>query len=132
MLSHVYLGTNDFEKALEFYRPLMSLLNLCERFCDAQRQWVAWEVAPGVRPLFVVGRPYDGRPASAGNGFMVALLASDRRTVDAVHAVALQQGGVDEGAPGLRPEYHSNYYGAYFRDLDGNKLCVVTHSPEIE
>jgi len=80
----------------------------------------------------VVGRPYDGRPASAGNGSMVALLASDRRTVDAVHAVAQQQGGVDEGAPGLRPEYHSNYYGAYFRDLDGKKLCVVTHSPEIE
>jgi len=128
MLSHVFLGTNQFENALAFYRPLMALLGLCERFCDRSRPWVGWETAPGVRPLFVLGRPYDGGPASPGNGQMVALLAPSRAVVDEVHARALQLGGADEGAPGLRPEYHAHYYGAYFRDPDGNKLCVVCHT----
>lgn len=129
MLSHVFLGTNQFESALAFYRPVMELLGLHERFCDPNRPWVGWEIAPGVRPLFVLGRPYDGGAAAPGNGQMVALLAPSRAVVDEVHARALQLGGTDEGAPGLRPEYHAHYYGAYFRDPDGNKLCVVCHTP---
>jgi lactoylglutathione lyase len=59
---------------------------------------------------------------------MVAFLASDRAQVDAAYRTALAHGGIDEGAPGLRPEYHANYYGAYFRDTEGNKLCVACHS----
>ena len=59
----------------------------------------------------------------------VGMLAADRATVDAVHALALRHGGSCEGPPGLRPEYHANYYGAYFRDPDGNKLCVCCHEP---
>ena len=55
--------------------------------------------------------------------------AADRATVDAVHAAALAAGGTDEGGPGLRPHYHADYYGAYVRDLDGHKLCVVCHRP---
>lgn len=102
MLSHVYLGTNDFEKALAFYRPLMHLLNLHERFCDFQRPWAAWETAPGVRPLFVIGRPYDQQSATVGNGQMVALSATSRSIVDAAHAIALRYGGADEGATELR------------------------------
>ena len=58
---------------------------------------------------------------------MTAFLANDREAVDAAYAVALANGGTSEGPPGLRPEYHQNYYGAYFRDPDGNKLCVVCH-----
>jgi len=58
------------------------------------------------------------------------LLAPDRKTVDACHALALAHGASCEGSPGLRPQYHPNYYGAYFRDLDGNKLCVCSHQPE--
>jgi lactoylglutathione lyase len=58
---------------------------------------------------------------------MVALLAASRAQVNAAHATALAQGGRCEGRPGLRPEYHANYYGAYFRDPDGNKLCVACH-----
>ncbi len=61
---------------------------------------------------------------------MIALLAPKRSAVDACHAAAMEQGGADEGRPGLRPHYHSNYYGAYFRDLDGNKICIVCHQPE--
>jgi hypothetical protein len=61
---------------------------------------------------------------------MIALLAPDRAAVDRCHAVALAHGGSSEGAPGLRPHYHANYYGGYFRDPAGNKLCVCCHQPE--
>ena len=62
---------------------------------------------------------------------MAALLADSRSLVDRAHAIALAHGGHCDGPPGLRPEYHENYYGAYFRDPDGNKLCVACHSPEM-
>ena len=80
--------------------------------------------------MLLIGRPNDGAPASPGNGQMIALLAPSRATVDACHAAAVANGGLDEGAPGLRPQYHPNYYGADFRDPDGNKLCVCRHEPE--
>jgi catechol 2,3-dioxygenase-like lactoylglutathione lyase family enzyme len=60
----------------------------------------------------------------------IAFLAESRAAVDSVYAVALVNGGSSEGAPGLRPEYHEHYYGAYFRDPDGNKLCVACHLPQ--
>ncbi len=63
---------------------------------------------------------------------MVALLAPSRDAVDRVYEVALAHGGLSEGAPGLRPEYHANYYGTYFRDVDGNKICVCCHDPIVE
>ena len=68
------------------------------------------------------------RNATAGNGSTVAFDAPSRAAVDAFHAAALEGGGTDEGAPGLRLLYHPNYYGAYVRDLDGNKLCAVCHA----
>jgi lactoylglutathione lyase len=61
---------------------------------------------------------------------MVAFLAKNRAVVDTVYAVALANGGSSEGAPGLRPEYHVHYYGAYFRDPDGNKICIACHLPQ--
>lgn len=60
---------------------------------------------------------------------MVALLAADRAAVRLAYQTALEHGGTDEGAPGLRPEYHPHYYGTYFRDPEGNKLCVACHAP---
>jgi catechol 2,3-dioxygenase-like lactoylglutathione lyase family enzyme len=129
MLSHVFIGVNDFERAMAFYGPLLARLGLVLRFSEAARPWAGWQ-SPGVaRPLFLVGRPFDGMNASTGNGAMSALLAADRAMVDEVHALALRHGGSCEGPPGLRPEYHANYYGAYFRDPDGNKLCVCCHEP---
>lgn len=64
-------------------------------------------------------------PATWGNGWMVALAAPTREAVDAAHAKALELGGFDEGAPGIRAHYAPDYYGAYFRDPEGNKICVV-------
>jgi predicted lactoylglutathione lyase len=77
-----------------------------------------------------VTRPYDGQPATVGNGNMAALAMPSREMVDRLHSRALELGGSDEGAPGLRtPEGPGAFYGAYFRDLDGNKLCVFRMGP---
>ena len=73
--------------------------------------------------------PLDKKAASVGNGITVGLEAPDRAAVDAATRQACRRGGKDEGAPGLRTHYHPNYYGAYLRDPDGNKICVVCHKP---
>ncbi|MBB3195499.1 VOC family protein [Roseateles terrae] len=130
MFSHVFVGVTDFARAKAFYDPLMDLIGARERFCDLSRPWAGWETSPGLRPLFVIGSPINGEPAMAGNGTMIAFQVVTRDQVDAAYALALGSGGRDEGPPGLRPAYHAHYYGAYFRDLDGNKLCVVCHTPE--
>ena len=128
MFSHIFVGVSDFERALAFYNPLMSALGIASRFCDPSRPWAGWQSHPSPRPLFLIGKPYDQQPHERGNGQMVAFLAESRAVVASVYAVALANGGTSEGAPGLRPEYHEHYYGAYFRDPEGNKLCVVCHS----
>lgn len=79
---------------------------------------------------FPIGRPFDGAAAAPGNGNMVALLAAGRATVDQAFRVALGNGGVNEGAPGLRPHCHPNDYGTDFRNTEGNKLCICCHQSE--
>lgn len=130
MFSHVFVGVSDFERALEFYEPLMTVLGLPQRFCDRSRPWAGWQSEPGPRPLFLIGRPFDQNTHAAGNGQMTAFLASSRSIVSQAHAIAVAGGGSDDGLPGLRPSYHPNYFGAYFRDPDGNKLCVVCHEAD--
>lgn len=127
MFSHLFVGVSDFDRALAFYRALMPVLGIQERFCDPARPWAGWQSHPELRPLFLIGTPYDGRPHVAGNGQMAAFLATTREVVDRAHATALAHGGTCEGPPGLRPQYHAHYYGAYFRDTEGNKLCVACH-----
>ena len=129
MFSHIFVGVSDFDRALAFYNPLMSTLGIKARFCERERPWAGWQSEPGPRPLFLIGAPHDHQAHDRGNGQMVAFLAEDRTLVDKAYAVALANGGTSEGAPGLRPEYHENYYGAYFRDPEGNKLCVACHLP---
>jgi catechol 2,3-dioxygenase-like lactoylglutathione lyase family enzyme len=129
MISHTYIGINDFERAFDFYSAVMSALRLELKFCERDKPWAGWVAPNAPRPLFLIGRPYDGNPAGHGNGQMIALLAPDRAAVDRVHAQALAHGGACEGVPGLRPHYHPDYYGAYFRDPEGNKLCVCCHDP---
>jgi len=130
VLSHVTVGITDFDRAMAFYRPIIARLGLKLRFEDATAPWAGWQPAEGDRPLFIIMRPLNGAAAAPGNGAMTAFAAPDRQTVEDAHALALSLGGADEGAPGLRPHYHASYYGAYFRDPDGNKLCVVCHAPE--
>ena len=128
MYSHIFVGVKDFDRALVFYRALMPVLGIQERFCDKELPWAGWQSHPDPRPLFLIGKPHNQHPHEIGNGQMVAFLAADRATVDRAFAVATASGGTSEGSPGLRPEYHSHYYGAYFRDTEGNKLCVACHS----
>ncbi len=132
MISHVFTGIQDFDKSFSFYSALMTELGLVLKFKDAGKPWAGWMPADQPRPLFVIGKPYNGEAAEHGNGQMVALLAASRATVQRAYDAALAHGGTCEGPPGLRPQYHPNYYGAYFRDPDGNKLCVCCHHEEAE
>lgn len=130
VFSHVFTGVTDFDRAFAFYSAVLNELGIQLRFCEREKPWAGWHSPHAARPFFVICRPYDGRPQNPGNGQMVAFAAADRAAVKAAYRVALELGGQSEGEPGLRPEYHEHYYGAYFRDPDGNKLCVVTHNPE--
>lgn len=123
MIGYTSVGTNDLEKAVHFYGELLSLLG-AKPFFKSERG-VGWGTSPD-KPMFSVLKPFDGQRATFGNGAMVALSAANPEQVQALHAKALQLGAQDEGAPGLRG---SGFYGAYFRDLDGNKLaayCMVS------
>ncbi|QFU18129.1 VOC family protein [Microvirga thermotolerans] len=126
MYSHTTIGANDLDRARSFYDAVLAPLGLRVRYSSPQ----ILGYGAGGRPLFLIVRPFDGGAPSPGNGNMIAFMAARRAQVDACHAAALANGGLDEGPPGLRPHYHPDYYGAYFRDLDGNKLCVCCHRPE--
>ena len=130
MFSHIFLGVSDFERAFGFYNAVLTGLGLDAHFRDRSRPWAGWQSAGEPRPLFLIGKPFDDKPPERGNGQMVAFLANTRALVDSAYETALAHGGTSEGAPGLRPEYHANYYGAYFRDPDGNKLCVACHAAD--
>lgn len=123
MFSHITLGTHDLARATAFYDAVLAPLGI-ERVVSPFAGWAAWARAGAPQRLWV-GLPFNRLPASWGNGCMAALAAPSRTAVDAAHAAALAAGAIDEGAPGLRPEFAPDYYGAYVRDLDGNKLHFV-------
>lgn len=131
MISHTFLGVGDFDRAFQFYEAVLDEIGLVLRFREDERPWAGWIKPGAARPIFLIGRPYDGADPTPGNGPMVALLAPDPDAVERAWQAALNHGGRDEGAPGPRPEYHAHYYGAYFRDPDGNKLCVCCHDPVV-
>ena len=116
MIGYATLGTNDIQRAARFYDALLAELG-AKRAMETDG-FIAWSVAPG-SPMLSVIKPYDGKPASVGNGVMIALAAASKAQVDQIHKKALELGGKDEGAPGPRGD---GFYAAYFRDLDGNKL----------
>lgn len=116
MIGYVMLGTNDLTRAKAFYDALLGEIG-AKQLMDFGRS-VAYGVSMD-KPALGVGLPFDGKPATVGNGVMVAIAVNSRELVDRLHRKALELGGTDEGAPGPRFE---NFYAAYFRDLDGNKL----------
>lgn len=130
MFSHIFIGVKDFERAFNFYTKLMEVLGNTLRFCDRKRPWAGWQSHSEPRPLFLIGAPYDGNAHNSGNGQMVAFAVGHRAAVDSVYRLVLESGGSSEGSPALRPEYHEHYYAAYFKDPEGNKICVVCHNPQ--
>ncbi len=121
MLSHVSLGTNDAARAAAFYDPVLAALGI--RKLDERDGSIDYGVAMTV---FSLERPSDGEPASVGNGVHIAFAAGSRAQVDEFYRVALANGGSDAGPPGPRPEYDANYYAAFVRDPDGNKIEAVS------
>jgi catechol 2,3-dioxygenase-like lactoylglutathione lyase family enzyme len=131
MLTYVYLGTNDLERATAFYDATLASLGL-KRCVTGDPDWdrisAGWGTYEdgGARELALwVGKPFNEQLATTGNGTMVAFRARSWKEVDDFHAAALANGGSSDGAPGLRPHYSPDFYAAYVRDLDGNKLVAV-------
>jgi catechol 2,3-dioxygenase-like lactoylglutathione lyase family enzyme len=116
MIGYVTLGTNDLPRAAKFYDAIAKELGV-GRMMEMER-FIAWG-KPGAGAGIGLAKPYDGKPATVGNGVMVGLEAKDKAQVDRIHRLALSLGGKDEGAPGPRGD---GFYAGYFRDLDGNKL----------
>lgn len=116
MIGYVMVGTNDITKAAAFYDALLGELG-ASRFMETDT-FIAWSAAPSA-PAVCVTKPFDGNPASVGNGVMVALAMDSTDKVDAFHAKAIELGATDEGKPGARGD---GFYAGYFRDPDGNKL----------
>ena len=130
MYSHVTLGTNDIARAVAFYDAVLGGLGLKRQESDLDKGYAGYAAAPETTPQFWILRPIDRRDATVGNGVTIAFEAPDRASVDRFHATALVHGGSDEGAPGLRPHYHPDYYGAFVLDPDGHNIEAVCHSPQ--
>ena len=121
MIGYVTLGTNDIARAAKFYDALLGEMG-AKRTMENDR-FIAWAVDPK-QPSLAVIKPFDGKPATAGNGVMVSIAAGSKEKVNALHAKAMKIGGKDEGAPGPRGD--AGFYAAYFRDLDGNKISCFS------
>lgn len=116
MIGYVTLGTNDLAKGAGFYDALLGELG-AGRFMEDDT-FIAWAASPD-QPAISITKPFDGNAATIGNGVMVAMQVDSAERVDALYEKAMALGATDEGKPGFRSD---NFYAAYFRDLDGNKL----------
>ena len=120
VISHVSVGTNDYDKAKAFYDGVLATLGIrCVMDFPGGAGY-------GLKfPEFWIQSPHDGNAASIGNGTHVCFNANSMQEVQAFHTKALQLGGRDDGAPGFRKEYTPEYYAAFVHDLDGNKIEAV-------
>lgn len=133
MFAYVCLGSNNLERSAVFYDAVLGSLGYqrCDTSAESESSWTGWigwglyQEAGAVQDALWICKPWDGNPAGVGNGSMVALWAKDWASVEAFHSAALEHGGTSEGAPGLRLLYNPDFYAAYVRDPDGNKLAVV-------
>ena len=122
MIGYAMVGTNDLQRSSHYYDAVLKPLGFVQ--VEVEHSYVGY--APKTRPTeieFYVTKPFDQKPATFGNGTMIAFAAESRRAVDLFHSTALENGGTDEGAPGPRPADGTIYY-AYARDPDGNKICA--------
>jgi catechol 2,3-dioxygenase-like lactoylglutathione lyase family enzyme len=127
MLGYVMVGASNVKRSAKFYDAVLAPLGLVQGGGSASYIGYGAKSTPE-KTLFYVTKPYNKKPATSGNGTMIALKARSRKAVDAFHAAALANGGTDEGKPGPRPADGTTYY-AYVRDLDGNKICAYSEKP---
>jgi len=120
IISHVSIGTNDFDRAVAFYDKVLEVIG-CKRIMEHPGA-VAYGRA---FPEFWVQTPIDGEKAAPGNGTHVGFIAPTKEAVNDFHRVAIEAGATDDGAPGPRPEYGEPYYGAFVHDPDGHKIEAV-------
>lgn len=121
--NYITLGSNDLAKSRAYYDPVMEALSAQFAF-EYEGMTFAYKFPCGF--MVWIAKPQNGEAAACGNGHTAGLHASTTQAVDAAHAAALANGGSDEGAPGPRPLYGPDFYGAYARDPDGNKMSFVT------
>jgi predicted lactoylglutathione lyase len=139
MLSHMVIASNNLKQAHEFYSAVLRHINIVhyhgDPMCDAlicfHNPIEAPDTETGRKQSFWLCVPVDSEKARAGNGVNVGLSAPSRASVDATYATATELGARCEGSPGLRPEYHADWYCCYLRDLDDNKLRIVCQKPEL-
>ena len=125
MILYATFGTNDLARARKFYDPVLATLGVT--VFDLGSEEACYGQPGDADPSLYITAPFDGQPATRGNGTMLALNAKSRAAVDAFYAAALANGGSDEGKPGLR--YAADFYSCYVRDPDGNKLSAVCNGP---
>ena len=128
MIGYVTVGSNDLEKSRSFYDALMPVLG-AGRIMEFGDNFTMYGTGMG-KPGFAVCKPYNGNAATVGNGNMTSIACDSRAKVDELYAKAIELGGSCEGPPGVRGEEGPHaFYGAYFRDLDGNKLAAFRIGP---
>ncbi len=127
IFSHLTVGSSDMDRSVRFYDAVLAPVGLVRLKSFRAASGYGPKDFAGINLPFWILRPQDRKAASAGNGVTVAFTVPSRAAVDAFHAAALANGGTDDGPPGLRTHYHPDYYGAYVRDPEGNKVCAVCH-----
>ncbi|MDA9136171.1 VOC family protein [Ascidiaceihabitans sp.] len=131
MIAYITVGADNIAQAKRFYSAFLPALNygLIE---VPEGLSYALPVPTGQRPTlpdFYVKPTFNGQPASAGNGAMVAFEATSQAQVRDLHAAAIKAGGTDEGQPGFRPDYGADFYVGYLRDPQGNKIALFSSDP---
>jgi catechol 2,3-dioxygenase-like lactoylglutathione lyase family enzyme len=130
-IDHVSVGVTNIKRSKAFYDAALKPLGMDPIMpVEFGGQLVGVGYGANNTPSFWIQLPINGQPASMGNGVHIAFRADDREAVDAFYIAAMEQGGVEDGKPGLRTEYHPDYYGAFVRDPDGNKIEACSHLHE--
>lgn len=132
MYSHITQGSNDLARSIAFYDALLKPLGITRANADAKldKTIVRYESKATPQAFFFVVTPFNEQAATAGNGAMIAFQANSKEQVVECYTGGMNHGGSDEGKPGPRPQYNDDYYGAYLRDPDGNKLHIVYHGEQ--
>lgn len=122
MLGYVTIGALDSDKSGRFYDAVLGALGARRTF--AEGTWIGYAAKGSDSATVMICSPYDNKPATVGNGTMIAFKGANKSEVEAAYTAGLSHGGTDEGAPGPRPADSKTFYGAYLRDPTGNKICV--------